>query len=130
MIDEQIVTLQKDVRNASQVIERLKDMLREQNEDAKITDCKYMDIDKAVKTMVAISEELSKSGKLVAKAKTEVTQNIEQLSQLAEQNAAAAEQASACTQEQSAALTHMHTSSVNMSEVAVELQNVIEKFQL
>ena len=130
MIDEQIVTLQKDVRYATQVIEKVKDMLREQNEDAKITDCKYMDIDKAVKTMVAISEELSKSGKLVAKAKTEATENIEQLSQLAEQNAAATEQASACTEEQSAALTHMHTSSVNMSETAAELQNVIEKFKL
>ena len=130
MIDEQIDTLQKDVRNATQVIEKVKDMLREQNEDAKITDRKYMDIDEAVKTMVAIAEELSKGSKLMTKAKTEATQNIEQLSQLAEQNAAAAEQASACTEEQSAALTHMHASSVNMSEVAVELQTVIEKFKL
>lgn len=130
MIDEHILMLQNDVKNAGIATEKVKDMLGEQNEDVKVTDKKYLEIAEAVKGIGNIVEELSVSGEKMHRAKNEATQNIELLSNLAEQNAAASQQASACTQEQHASLETMYNSSLEMTKTASELQEVIKKFKL
>ena len=130
MIDEQIMSLQRDVKGASQITEQVKDMLYDQNEDVKITESKYLEIAQAIESVENIVAQLNDTGKKMSAAKIEVSSHVESLSAIAQENAAATEETSACTQEQSAALHSMHTASLTMNDKAQELQEVIQKFQI
>lgn len=130
MIDDQILTLQKDVQSAVDITEKVKDMLGEQNEDVKVTGRKYGEIADAITMMITIVDKLNDMGRKMNLAKTDVSQEVENLSEVAEQNAAATEEASACTEEQSASITCMHASSEAMTQVARQLEEVIGKFIL
>ncbi len=130
MIDEQIMTLQKDVQAVVEVTGEVRGMLEEQNEGIKLTKSKYLDITKAIEDIKVMSDRLAQSSLIMTQEKNAVSGNVEALSAVAQENAAAAEESSACIEEQSAALHDMHTSSNILAEMAEELHKLLLKFQI
>lgn len=129
-IDEQIKRLQADASHAVTVIEKVRNMLKEQTEDVQKTESKYLEIAQAIEmTQVAIVK-LTAVGKQMQEEKEEVSSHIESLSAVAEENAAATEESSACIEEQSASIHDMQHSSTTLASMASELQEMIKEFKL
>lgn len=129
-IDEQIKRLQADASHAVTVIEKVRNMLKEQTEDVQKTESKYLEIAQAIEmTQVAIVK-LTAVGKQMQDEKEEVSSHIESLSAVAEENAAATEESSACIEEQSASIHDMQHSSTTLASMASELQEMIKEFKL
>lgn len=110
-IDEQIKRLQADASHAVTVIEKVRNMLKEQTEDVQETESKYLEIAQAIEMTQAAIVNLTAVGKQMQEEKEEVSSHIESLSAVAEENAAATEESSACIEEQSASIHDMQQSS-------------------
>lgn len=129
-IDEQIRRLQTDASHAVTVIEKVRDMLKEQTEDVQETESKYLEIAQAIEMTQAAIVELTVFGNQMKEEKEEVSSHIESLSAVAEENAAATEQSSACIEEQSASIHDIEQSSTTLASMASELQDMIKEFKL
>lgn len=129
-IDEQIKRLQADASHAVTVIEKVRNMLKEQTEDVQETESKYLEIAQAIEMTQAAIVKLTAVGKQMQEEKEEVSSHIESLSAVAEENAAATEESSACIEEQSASIHDMQHSSTTLASMASELQHMIKEFKL
>lgn len=129
-IDEQIKRLQADASHAVTVIEKVRNMLKEQTEDVQETESKYLEIAQAIEMTQAAIVNLTAVGKQMQEEKEEVSSHIESLSAVAEENAAATEESSACIEEQSASIHDMQQSSTTLASMASELQEMIKEFKL
>ena len=105
-------------------------MLNEQIGDVSLTESKYDEISKAINVTQHIIDELNQSSMMMKKEKQEVSGYIESLSAVAEENAAAAEEATACTSEQSSAIHTMEQSSVALADMAMNLNEMLKKFEI
>jgi len=74
-------------------------------------------------------DNLNESEKSMEIQKTEIGDTLQSLSAIAEENAASTEETSATTEEQSASMHEIERSSEVLSELAVDLQNSIQKFK-
>lgn len=129
-IDEQVKRLQTDASHAVTVIEKVRNMLKEQTEDVQETESKYLEIAQAIEMTQAAIVKLTAVGKQMQEEKEEVSSHIESLSAVAEENAAATEESSACIEEQSASIHDMQQSSTTLASMASELQEMIKEFKL
>ncbi len=130
MIDRLVKTLQQDTLLAVQATEKVKNFLKEEDEQAQMTEMKYKEIMEAIKAFKGVVKLLNASSEKMIEKKTEVSENIESLSAVAEENAAATEETSACIEEQTAAIHEVYVTSKALAENATQLNSLIQAFKI
>lgn len=129
-IENRIRMLQENAKQSVEATEQMKNILSQQTEDVLSTEHKYEQIEKAISYTSDVIEELNETSKCMDKQKNEAIGHIHSLSAVAEENAAATQEASACVEEQGASLQEISTNSGNLSDMAADLNQKIQKFQI
>lgn len=122
--------LEANVETAVHSVEKVYDIANEQSASVSSTNSKYLSISEAIINAHNISQELSRSGEEMANVKSEIMDMLQTLSAIAEENAAETEESSSAIEEQNASMEDISQSSIKLSELATNLQDVINKFKL
>lgn len=128
-IDDMVKELVMNSNSAVKTIEAVGGTLEEQALIVNETENKYKEIEKAIKGVYEKIDLLNVSGDSMEEKKVEIMDALQHLSAIAEENAASTEETSATTEEQSASMHEIERSSEVLSELAVDLQNSIQKFK-
>lgn len=129
-IDEQIRLFQQQASSSVVITGKVKEILADQNISVQKTEQHYDQIAKELNSALHIITELDQSSASMNEQKNTAMEYIQNLSAVAEENAAATEQASACIEEQSASLHEISNNSTTLSELANELNSLIQKFKV
>jgi methyl-accepting chemotaxis protein len=119
--------------NSSSAVEKMKevrDVVNKQVESVEQTEQKYNQISEAIGSTENAVERMNSSVEEMESRKTNVLDIIQSLSAIAQENAASTQEASASTQQQSTSIQEMANASENLSELAMELQQTISKFNI
>ena len=131
--DEIRVIIEK-LKNKSQVavgrIQKVSEIVEEQDNQNKITQDKFNEIEIAVEKSKIIVSQLSESSKSIEEKNTYITRIIQNLSAIAEENAATTEQASATVDTQTQSINDITKLSEDLSDIAGKLQEEISNFKL
>lgn len=130
VIDEMVHNLQKDSKEAVEIMKRVKVIVEEQALHVSHTEGNYREISDAIESSVEVVNIINKTASVMESKKNEVLDNIQSLSTVAEQNAAGTEEASASIEVQSASVHEIAESSVHLSKLAQELHALVSKFKL
>jgi len=84
----------------------------------------------AVDTVSAVVEENTAATKQMADGSAEVTQAIENIASVSEENSAAVEEVSASTEEMTAQVQEVSISAKDLSNLAIELEDIVKQFKL
>lgn len=129
-IKEIINELKRNSKNAVDTINQTKVIVASQGESVKLTEEKFNLIAAAIeKTNIAI-DKLSDSSVLLNSNKDLVLERMENLSAIAEGNAASTQEVTASIEEQTASAEEIASSSENLSQVAIEMMELVQKFKL
>lgn len=118
---------------SSRSVEKMSEIstsMDEQSTSLSMTREKLEDIDLAIRHTNDIVEQLQNSSDNIKNRSSELVTVVESLSAIAEENAAIAEQASASSQEQLHAAEDVSHASEGLSQIAMDLQNEVERFKL
>ncbi len=129
-IDQIIKNLLINVKNSTDSMERIRITSKQQQESVKETIQKYHAIVEAMLVTDEGAKKLDASEKDMYIAKNEILNMLESLSAIAQQNAAGTQQAASFSEEQSASAKTLAETSSKLSELAVDLQAAIDKFQI
>lgn len=130
IIDEMVQSLQKDSKDAVEIMTAVKKILEEQAHHVLNTEGKYREISNAIEASVEAVNTISATAATMEKKKNEVLDTIQSLSAVAEENAAGSEEASASIEEQTSSMDEIANSSEGLSQLAQELHALISKFKL
>lgn len=130
IIDEMVHSLQKDSKEAVEIMEKVQMILDEQNKNVDHTERKYKEISDAILTSSNAVDAIEKTAILMENKKNEVLDTMQSLSAVAQENAAGAEEASASIEEQTSSMDDIAKSSEDLSVLAQELNTLITKFKL
>ena len=84
----------------------------------------------AMDSVSAVVEENTAATEEMAASSNEVTQSVESIASVSEENSAAVEEVSASTEEMSAQVEEVNASAQTLSEMAVNLQKMVERFNM
>lgn len=129
-INKVIVELQDNSHRAVQMVERVSEVNGEQSEKVQVTEDKYKEIADSIHASIEAIDNLGTSEKEVERTKNEILDLIQGLSAIAEENAAGTQQAAASSEEQTASMHEVASASEDLAELAMNLQNNIEKFKI
>ncbi|WP_242860320.1 methyl-accepting chemotaxis protein [Desulfosporosinus sp. I2] len=129
-IDIIVKELKANSQNAVDVIGLSSAIARKQEESVTITIEKFKGIAEAIEETKSIMHTLNNSGKEMAKKKDQIIEILRTLASIAESNAASTEQVSAASEEQAASMTEIANASQGLSQLANELQQSIDKFNI
>lgn len=107
-----------------------KDIAIAQERSVKETEEKFGVIDSAITNTRSVIAKLLDSSEVLAQNKESILQIMENLSAIAQENASGTQQASASIEEQAASVEEIANSSQNLSQIAVELTNLVKKFKI
>lgn len=130
IIDEMVQSLQKDSKDAVEIMITVKKILEEQTHHVLNTEGKYREISSAIEASVEAVNTITASAATMESKKNEVLDTIQSLSAVAEENAAGTEEASASIEEQTSSMDEIANSSEGLSQLAQELYALISKFKL
>ncbi len=116
-----------DILEAAEAVNKQAVLAGEASERMKIAS---EDLVSAVDSVSAIVEENTASTEEMSANSSEVSSAIESIASVSEENSAAIEQVSASTEEMSAQVEEVTASASTLSEMAVELQNLVAQFKL
>ena len=130
IIDQMVLSLQKDVAVAVDTMERVQRIVGEQEERVGLTRQRYDDIAHSIERAKDFLSGLNESGSEMEGKKNEVEDRIHRLSSVAEENAASTEEVSASMEQQTASMGEISRSSESLSELAQTLQTLIGRFRM
>ncbi|MDF2557661.1 MAG: methyl-accepting chemotaxis protein [Bacillales bacterium] len=130
VIDEMVHNLQKDSKEAVEIMRVVKNSVEEQALHVAHAKGKYHEISDAIESSIDAVNVINKTASVMESKKNEVLDNIQSLSAVAEQNAAGTEEALASIEAQSYSVNEIAESSSNLSKVAQELHVLVSKFKL
>ncbi|MDQ7095036.1 methyl-accepting chemotaxis protein [Desulfosporosinus sp. PR] len=128
-IDEIVKELQINSQNAVEIIDKSSVIAKKQEESVLITDERFSGIAGAIEETKVIMVKLNSSGRDMEEKKNQITAVLKNLASIAEKNAASTEQVSAASEEQSASMVEIAKASQNLSQLAAELHQAIDKFK-
>ncbi len=128
-ISKIILELTKQTGDAVNTMQEVNEVVNSQAESVKATNDKFDGIAVAIEDMRTSIEKINKSSLNMRNKKDELTEIIGNLAAISEENAASSEQVSASVEEQTSAITEIADASRSLSEVSVEMQNNVERFQ-
>ena len=130
VIDEMVNNLQKDSKEAVDIMKRVKKIVEEQAIHVTNTEGNYRVISDAIESSVEAVNTINKTSSVMESKKNEVLDNIQSLSAVAEQNAAGTEEALASIEEQSSSVNKIAEYSVHLSKLSQELHVLVSKFKV
>ncbi|MGV8146454.1 MAG: methyl-accepting chemotaxis protein [Alkaliphilus sp.] len=128
-IDAIVNELQTNSENTLKSMKQAGSIIKEQEVFVGITNEKFDGISSSVESIKDCILSLNESSKKMDVKKVEMIDVIQNLSAIAQENAAGTQEASAATEENVAAMTEISSASEGLSELAKELQIVIERFK-
>ena len=87
-------------------------------------------VSEAIASVSSVVEESTAAAEQMSASSSQVRDAAESVAAVAEENSAAAEEVSASTEEMSAQVEEVMASAASLSEMAVQLQQVVDRFQL
>lgn len=129
-IDDMVHSLQKDSREAVEVMDKVSKILEEQNRIVQQTETKYKEISNAIKASAEAVVMIQKTAASMENRKNHAMDVIQSLSAVAEENAAITQQSSAAVEEQISSMDEVANSSANLAQLAQELHALIAKFSV
>ncbi len=129
-IDDIIKGLMQNVNNSSMSMERIRTTSDEQLHSVMETFHKYQSISDLMKVSKAAVEKMNASEKDINNAKDEILDMLQSLSAIAEQNAAGTQQAASFVEEQTVSTRELAETSNRLSELATDLQSIIDRVQV
>ncbi|MBN4056510.1 MAG: methyl-accepting chemotaxis protein [Alkaliphilus sp.] len=129
-IDAVVSELQTNSENTLKSMKQAGAVIKEQEKFVEITNEKFDGISSSIESIKDCIQSLNESSKKMDVKKGEIIDVIQNLSAIAQENAAGTQEASAATEENVAAMTEISSASEGLSELAKELQIVIEKFKI
>lgn len=129
-IKEIIDELKRNSKNAVDTIELTKKAAEIQDKSVKLTEEKFDLIANAIEKTNYIIENLSASSVSLNSNKDLVLENMDSLSAISEENAASTQETSATIEEQTASAEEIANLSENLSKVAMELMDLVQKFNI
>lgn len=130
IIDEIVNTLQGDSSLAVLTMENVETIIEDQARNVQITEMKYKEIAQAIQRVVSAVMKLNAAGIEMDSKKSDVLDTIQNLSAVAQENAACTQEASAAMVEQSASIEDIAKATEGLTEIAMELQDTVRKFNL
>ncbi len=129
-IDEMLVSLVENAEAAVNKMLEAGDLVKNQEITVNTTRNKFNEIAIAMNDAQHMVELIEKSSLIMDAQKNQVQEVIENLSAVAQENAASTEEASAAIEEQSASIEEIANSSENLSELAITLRALLDKFRV
>lgn len=129
-IDEMVKNLQKDSKDAVDVMKKVRQILDEQSAQVDLTEGKYVEISTAIQLSAQAVTSIETTSRLMEQKKNQVLDTIQSLSSVAQENAAGTEEASAYIEEQTSSMEDIAKSSEDLSEMAQEMNELISKFKM
>jgi methyl-accepting chemotaxis protein len=129
-IDDIINQLQQDVQNSLKSMERIKVTSDGQQKSVMETIQNYQSIADSMKVSEAAVMKINESEEDMNSAKNEIINMLESLSAIAEQNAAGTQQAASFVVEQSISARILADTSSRLSELADNLQTIIDRVRV
>lgn len=129
-INEIVKELQGHSQEAVETMDDVSHITREQLESVADNKDKYASIDEAMEYTLNIVNRLNESGELMDKAKEEILDTLQRLTAIAEENSASTEEASASMNEQLISIEQISHASEGLTELAQNLQSIINRFKV
>jgi methyl-accepting chemotaxis protein len=130
VINDMVQELQNNTEDAVETIKKVYGISKEQSGNVDSSKKKYEMIAESMKLAAEAVGKLSSSGVEMDSMRKGILEVLENLSAIAEENAAASEEASASTEEQTASVEEIASASDDLSEIAVKLHSLINRFKL
>ncbi len=125
-----IEELKEKSNSAVNRMQRAAKLVEEQDTQNEITTEKFNDIEVAIAKSTSIVEKIDKNSKYIEEKNNQIIGVIQNLSAIAEENAATTEEVNANLDEQTEAMRDISDSSNNLANIARNLQEKIESFNL
>lgn len=129
-IDIIVKELQANSQNAVEIISKSSVIAKRQEQSVAITNERFMGIAQAIEKTRIIMHELNNSGQEMEQKKDQIINILGNLTSIAEENAASTQQVSAASEEQAASMNELLNASQNLSQLANESQQSIDKFNV
>ncbi len=124
-----IAGLKEKAQNAVDTMADVAKIVQEQDNQTVITQNKFGDIEDAVERSKTIVHNIAINSNQIEEKNTQIIGIIQNLSAIAEENAATTQQASASVETQTQSINDISSASVNLAEIASELQNEVSNFK-
>lgn len=121
------------VNNSTTAVDRMEEVssiIQSQVDSVGDTEGKYLEISKAINNASEAIGEMDANSKMMDQKKVKILEVVQSLSAIAEENAASTEEVSASMQEQSANIQEVASASEQLTLVANELAEQVDKFKL
>ena len=125
-----IETLRHDSEEAVQTMEQVREIIREQSNQMRMTDEAFDEIQEGVQESVSGMSQISTQTKRLDEARVNVVDVVHNLTVIAEENAAGAEQTSASVAEVTSVVSDISEKSDYLRKIAEELDEGINIFKL
>lgn len=125
-----IDALKEKAQSAVDRMQEVGKIVEEQDRQTRVTEEKFNEIERAIEKSGQIVEKISKNSRSIEEKNAEIVGVIQNLSAIAEENAATTEQAAASVESQTQSINDISQASVNLAEIASELQNEVSHFKL
>ncbi len=122
--------LREKAQNAVRKMEKVGEIVNEQDNQTLKTQNKFLEIEKAVEKSKKIVEKITKNSTTIEEKNSEITGIIENLSAIAEENAATTEEVSASVEIQTQSINNISSASDDLAKIANDLQNEVANFTL
>lgn len=129
-IDDIIAGLQQNVKSSAESMKCIKVTASEQQSSVNKAVQKYQTIAEAMDVSKKAVTELNASEKDMKDAKDRILDMLQSLSAIAEQNAAGTQQAASFVEKQTVSAKALADTSAKLSELACDLQSVIDRFHI
>ncbi len=131
---EEIRTIIDDLKEKAQMavnrMQKLEEIVKEQDNQTIITRSKFNEIESAVSISDGIVNQIAKGSDIINTKNADITMAIQNLSAIAEENAATTEEVSESVETQNLLIDDIAKASKKLSDIASELQQEVEKFKL
>ncbi len=124
-----IEELKNKAHSAVDRMEAVGKIVEEQDEQTKITQDKFNEIEEAVSTSKEIVKQVNQNSRTIEENNAKIVSIIENLSAIAEENAATSQQASANVETQTNSINDISNASTSLAGIATDLQNEISEFK-
>lgn len=125
-----IETLRHDSEEAVEIMEQVREIIREQSSQMRMTDEAFNEIQEGVQESVSGMSQISTKTKRLDEARVNVVDVVHNLTVIAEENAAGAQQTSASVAEVTSVVADISEKSDHLRKIAEELDEGINIFKL
>lgn len=125
-----IETLRHDSEEAVEIMEQVREIIREQSSQMRMTDEAFNEIQEGVQESVSGMSQISTKTKRLDEARVNVVDVVHNLTVIAEENAAGAQQTSASVAEVTSVVADISEKSDHLRKIAEELDEGINIFRL